>query len=67
MEKHKSVENLDGGTPPWSCDEIGEGHRLVAVRARSTGTNTLAKSLAVRAALLAEIARVALGAHVDGG
>ena len=51
----------------WSPDEIGDGHRLVAVWAGPTWANTFAKPLAVRATLLAEIARVALRAHVDGG
>src|SRR6266545_5255118 len=55
------------GTPPWSCDEIGDGHRLVAVWAGPTWTNTFAKPPAVRAALLAEIAHVALRAYVHGG
>ena len=51
----------------WSGHEIGERHRLAAVRTRSTWTDALAESLAVRAALLPEVARLALGADVHGG
>ena len=65
VDKNKSVDSRCGRSPPASCDEIDECHWFVAVGAWSTWADTFAKPLAVRAALLAEITRVALGAHVD--
>jgi hypothetical protein len=67
VDKYKSGDNLKWVAPPCSCDEIGDRDGFVAVWAGPAGTNAFAKPLAIRAALLAEISRVALRAHVDGG
>ena len=48
-------------------DELSKCDRFVAVRAQSSWTNPFAKSLAIRAALLAEVAGLAGWALVDGG
>ena len=51
-----------------SCEEqIADDDRLVAVRARTTWTEPTGEGVAVRAALLAEVASVAVRADVDRG
>ena len=49
------------------ADEIGQGDRLVAVWAGTTGADPAAEDAAARAALLAEVADLAGWALVDGG
>ena len=48
-------------------EEIGDGNRLGAVGARAAGSDPTAEGVAVRAVLLAEEARLAGRALVDGG
>jgi hypothetical protein len=54
-------------TSIFGADEIGQRDRLVAVRAGTAGTNATAEDCAIWAALLAEVARLADWALVDGG
>jgi hypothetical protein len=67
VDKYRSGDNVKWAVPPCSCDEISDRDGFVAVWAGSAGTNTFAKSSALRAALLAEVARIALRAHVHSG
>jgi hypothetical protein len=55
------------GGSSWSGNEIGKCDGFVAVRATSAWADPFAKPLAVRAALLAEVARLTFRAHVHGG
>lgn len=65
--KRRTLWITEMGGSSWSGDEIGECDGFVAVRARSAGTDPFAKPLAVRAALLAEVPRLAFRAHVHRG